>query len=69
MAAHRPTTTQARDGVGVRLPWWALALPVLAFVALFGLMTDPAQARSHTAGDAEAGFRALLVSVHQLLTR
>ncbi|MET9950708.1 hypothetical protein ABZ135_04060 [Streptomyces sp. NPDC006339] len=41
-------------GVDTRLPWWALALPVLAFVALFLLITGPGEAHA-TAGDPGVG--------------
>ncbi|MFI5807322.1 hypothetical protein [Streptomyces sp. NPDC051561] len=34
--------------LGKRLPWWAVALPVAAFVVLFVLMAGPGQA--HAAG-------------------
>ncbi|KQX53621.1 MULTISPECIES: hypothetical protein [unclassified Streptomyces] len=45
MSAHtytrvRPTTS----GVDTRLPWWALALPAAAFVALLLLMAGPGEA-------------------------
>ncbi|MGW0085592.1 hypothetical protein [Streptomyces sp. NPDC003393] len=33
-----PATT---GGVDMRLPWWALALPALAFVALLALILNP----------------------------
>ncbi|MGW0815029.1 hypothetical protein ACWD00_17510 [Streptomyces viridiviolaceus] len=36
-------------GVEIRLPWWALALPVLAFATLL-LMLDPSDAHA-AAGD------------------
>ncbi|MEU7383484.1 MULTISPECIES: hypothetical protein [unclassified Streptomyces] len=39
-----PATTGA--GVDSRLPWWALALPVLAFVALLLLIGNPADAQA-----------------------
>ncbi|MFH9983798.1 hypothetical protein ACH4ND_32195 [Streptomyces sp. NPDC017179] len=39
-----PATTGA--GVDSRLPWWALALPVLAFVALLLLIRNPADAQA-----------------------
>ncbi|GLF98717.1 hypothetical protein [Streptomyces yaizuensis] len=41
-----PSTAEAggHAGTGIRLRWWTLALPVLAFVALMGLLADPAQA-------------------------
>ncbi|GAA2602831.1 hypothetical protein GCM10010424_62450 [Streptomyces lienomycini] len=32
----------------MRLPWWALALPVLAFVALLLLILNPADAHAAT---------------------
>jgi len=40
----------ARPGgaVGSRLPWWGLALPTVAFVALLLLILNPADA--HAAG-------------------
>ncbi|WP_320784936.1 hypothetical protein [Streptomyces sp. CRN 30] len=31
---------------GTRLPWWALALPTLAFVALLLLLLEPSNARA-----------------------
>ncbi|GAA3795922.1 hypothetical protein [Streptomyces chiangmaiensis] len=36
-----PATT---GGVDIRLPWWALALPTLAFIVLLALILDPADA-------------------------
>ncbi|MEV5440351.1 hypothetical protein AB0K80_30735 [Streptomyces sp. NPDC052682] len=39
-----------RDGAGHCLPWWALALPALAFVALLALILDPSDAHA-AAGD------------------
>ncbi|MFF9375281.1 hypothetical protein ACF1BB_12135 [Streptomyces griseoluteus] len=33
-------------GAGARLPWWALALPVLAFVALLLLLLNPSDAHA-----------------------
>ncbi|WAP55268.1 hypothetical protein PS467_10820 [Streptomyces luomodiensis] len=40
----------ADSGVDVRLPWWALALPVLAFVALLLLLTGPTDAHAASGG-------------------
>ncbi|MFJ3310169.1 hypothetical protein ACIPSA_45700 [Streptomyces sp. NPDC086549] len=40
-----PATT---GGVDIRLPWWALALPTLAFVALFLLILSPSNAHAAT---------------------
>ncbi|MFJ9906404.1 hypothetical protein ACIRVK_26505 [Streptomyces sp. NPDC101152] len=41
-----PATT---GGVDIRLPWWALVLPALAFVVLLALMLNPTGAQA--AGD------------------
>nr|BFD85617.1 hypothetical protein StreXyl84_50180 [Streptomyces sp. Xyl84] len=41
----RPATT---GGVDIRLPWWALALPALAFVALLALILNPSDAHAAT---------------------
>jgi hypothetical protein len=38
-----PATT---GGVGVQLPWWAVALPALGFVTLLLLILNPAQAQA-----------------------
>ncbi|MFJ2027569.1 hypothetical protein ACIODW_27680 [Streptomyces sp. NPDC087897] len=35
-------------GVGIRLPWWALALPAVAFVALLAMILSPGQAHAAT---------------------
>ncbi|MFI8834103.1 hypothetical protein ACIGPN_24150 [Streptomyces afghaniensis] len=47
-----PTHTRphpaTRAGVGSRLPWWALALPTLAFVALLVLILNPSDAQAAT---------------------
>ncbi|GLV80243.1 hypothetical protein [Streptomyces hygroscopicus] len=40
----------ADSGVDFRLPWWALALPVLAFVALLLLLTGPTDAQAASSG-------------------
>ncbi|WP_055526424.1 hypothetical protein [Streptomyces graminilatus] len=40
-----PATTR---GVDIRLPWWALALPTLAFVALLTLLLNPTDAQAAT---------------------
>ncbi|MEW2498624.1 MULTISPECIES: hypothetical protein [Streptomyces] len=46
MSARTPTRTHpaTTGGVDIRLPWWALALPALAFVALLALILNPADA-------------------------
>lgn len=39
---HPVTTT----GVGMRLPWWAVALPALGFATLLLVILNPAQAQA-----------------------
>ncbi|MDN3263025.1 hypothetical protein QWJ26_25080 [Streptomyces sp. CSDS2] len=58
-----PATT---GGAGTRLPWWALALPALAFVALLALILNPSDAQA--AGGDPAIVR-LLERVQQLVAR
>ncbi|MEU3886470.1 hypothetical protein [Streptomyces sp. NPDC029041] len=45
-----PTHTRphpaTRAGAAGRLPWWALALPVLAFTALLTLILNPSEAHA-----------------------
>ncbi|WP_186779971.1 hypothetical protein [Streptomyces salinarius] len=55
-----------RGGVDIRLPWWAVALPVLAFVALLLLILNPADA--HAAAEQPA-IAQLLEQVEQLTAR
>ncbi|MEU6221606.1 hypothetical protein ABZ845_29515 [Streptomyces sp. NPDC047022] len=38
-----PATT---GGVDIRLPWWALALPTLAFLVLLAMILNPADTGS-----------------------
>jgi anti-sigma-K factor RskA len=49
-----PTHTRphpaTRGGLDNRLPWWALALPTLAFVTLLALLLNPSDAHA-AAGD------------------
>lgn len=58
--------TQDRTGADIRLPWWALALPVIAFVTLFALVTSPAEA--HAGGD-DAGLSRLVHFLQWIFTR
>ncbi|MFF9621135.1 hypothetical protein [Streptomyces griseosporeus] len=58
-----PATT---GGVGTRLPWWALALPTLAFITLLVLILNPSDA--HAAGG-DPAITHLLERVQQLVTR
>ncbi|CCK31102.1 putative secreted protein [Streptomyces davaonensis JCM 4913] len=63
---HTPPPSAHRGGVDIRLPWWALALPVLAFVTLLVLILDPAEAHAATADPA---ITRLLEHVQQLMAR
>ncbi|MEW2132477.1 hypothetical protein [Streptomyces sp. NPDC005435] len=62
-----PRTHPATTGVdGTRLPWWALALPVLAFTALLALILNPSEA--HAATDAPM-LAHLIEQIRALLVR
>ncbi|MFF3336152.1 hypothetical protein ACFYWX_42655 [Streptomyces sp. NPDC002888] len=47
-----PTHTRPRPAtsgrVDIRLPWWALALPLLAFITLLLLILNPSDAHAAT---------------------
>jgi len=43
-----PGATKDSASVEIQLPWWAIALPAIAFAALLLLMLNPADA--HAAG-------------------
>ncbi|GAB2884489.1 hypothetical protein GCM10027074_61320 [Streptomyces deserti] len=43
---HTRTHPATRGGVDMRLPWWALALPTLAFVTLLVLILNPSDAHA-----------------------
>ncbi|MEU5599019.1 hypothetical protein [Streptomyces sp. NPDC020298] len=53
-------------GVDIRLPWWALALPALAFVALLMLILNPSHAQAATGDPA---LTHLVERAQQLVTR
>ncbi|MGR8011341.1 hypothetical protein [Streptomyces hypolithicus] len=61
--SHHPVT--GTSGVGIRLPWWAVALPALAFVALLLLIVGPGQA--HAAQDG-TGAAYLVERIQQTLS-
>ncbi|GAP52268.1 hypothetical protein [Streptomyces azureus] len=65
-----PTHTRphpaTRAGVDSRLPWWALALPTLAFAALLVLILNPSDAQAAT-GDPLITH--LFERVQQLISR
>jgi hypothetical protein len=47
---HTPPLPATTGGVDSRLPWWALALPALAFIVLLALIANPSDAHA-AAGD------------------
>jgi hypothetical protein len=65
------TQTRSRSGaagsVEIRLPWWALALPATAFVALLSLIAGPGEAGA--AGGGEQPVSQVVQEIHQVLTR
>ncbi|MGY3200825.1 hypothetical protein [Streptomyces sp. TE5632] len=65
-STHTRPHPALRGGVDSRLPWWALALPTLAFGTLLALILNPADAHAVTA---EPGITHLLERVQQLITR
>ncbi|MFD9003956.1 hypothetical protein ACFV0T_23845 [Streptomyces sp. NPDC059582] len=58
-----PATTGRAD---IRLPWWALALPALAFVTLLALILNPSDAQAATGDPA---ITHLLERVQELFAR
>lgn len=57
MSAHthgRSHPQASSGGVEIRLPWWSVALPALAFAVLFALMADSGRAHA-AAGDPVVG--------------
>ncbi|MFJ6567368.1 hypothetical protein ACIQNU_08090 [Streptomyces sp. NPDC091292] len=43
-------------GVEIRLPWWALVLPAIAFVILLTLILNPSDAHAATSDPAVGRF-------------
>ncbi|GAA4091134.1 hypothetical protein [Streptomyces shaanxiensis] len=58
-----PASTGRAD---IRLPWWALALPTLAFITLLTLILDPSDAHAATA---EPAITRLFEHIQQLIMR
>ncbi|MGW6745161.1 hypothetical protein ACWGDX_31255 [Streptomyces sp. NPDC055025] len=54
----------ASGSIEIRLPWWSVALPAVAFAALLLLMTGSGQAR---AAAADPGVGRILEQIHQTL--
>ncbi|MEU2433970.1 MULTISPECIES: hypothetical protein [unclassified Streptomyces] len=52
---HTRSHAPAAGGVDIRLPWWALVLPVLGFALLLVLMSTAGDAQAAT-GDPSVGF-------------
>jgi hypothetical protein len=65
-----PTHTRphpaSRGGVDIRLPWWALALPTLAFITLLVLILNPSDAQAATGDPA---ITHIFERLQQLVTR
>jgi len=65
-----PTHTRphpaTRGGVDIRLPWWALALPTLAFIVLLAVILNPTDAQAASGDPAVAH---LVERVQQLIAR
>ncbi|MEW2289007.1 hypothetical protein [Streptomyces sp. NPDC047841] len=68
MAARTPSRPHpaTTGGVDIRLPWWALALPALAFLVLLALILNPSDAQAATGDPA---VTRLLEHAQQLLAR
>ncbi|MEU9367363.1 hypothetical protein AB0D78_02780 [Streptomyces avermitilis] len=66
MSACTPTRPHpaTSGGVDIRLPWWALALPALAFVALLALIINPSDT---SAAAGEPAITHLLERVQMVL--
>ncbi|MEL5954675.1 hypothetical protein ACGF8B_12865 [Streptomyces sp. NPDC047917] len=62
---HTPTTHPATGSVEVRLPWWAIALPAIAFAALLLLIMGSGEAQAATADPA---ISRLLARITALVT-
>ncbi|MFE7268154.1 hypothetical protein ACFU9B_40155 [Streptomyces sp. NPDC057592] len=60
---HTPTIHPATGSVEVRLPWWAIALPAIAFAALLLLITGSGEAHAATADPAISRLLARIVAL------
>ncbi|MCS0637240.1 hypothetical protein NX801_16530 [Streptomyces sp. LP05-1] len=58
-------THRSTPGADIRLPWWALALPALAFTVLLALITTGAGGAPAPVGDPAMGR--VLEQVHHTL--
>ncbi|ATW47843.1 hypothetical protein ACWGJT_26710 [Streptomyces xantholiticus] len=64
---HPRSSAHVPGAGGVRLPWWALALPVIAFCVLLMLIAGPDEA--HAAAGDDPGVSEFLRLVHRALAR
>lgn len=62
----RSHSCASSDSVEIRLPWWSVVMPAVAFVVLFLLIADPGQAQAAT-GDPTVGR--ILEHIHLTLAR
>ncbi|OIJ93414.1 hypothetical protein [Streptomyces colonosanans] len=62
---HTRPHTATTGGVEIRLPWWAIALPTLAFVVLLALILNPADT---TADGGDAALSHLVARIQQTVT-
>ncbi|WP_156724386.1 hypothetical protein [Streptomyces apocyni] len=46
---HTRSIPRPRAGIEVRLPWWGIALPVIAFAVLLTLLIHPVDAQAASA--------------------
>ncbi|MFI9615984.1 hypothetical protein ACIHCM_30605 [Streptomyces sp. NPDC052023] len=65
-STHTRPRSATTGRVDIRLPWWAVALPTLAFVALLALILNPADAHAATG---EPAIAHLVERAHQLISR
>ncbi|MFF9352564.1 hypothetical protein [Streptomyces sp. NPDC014734] len=60
---HTRPSSQATGAVDVRLPWWAVALPSIAFVVLLLLIVSPDEAHAATTDPAVGRLFARIVAL------
>jgi anti-sigma-K factor RskA len=63
---HTSPHPATRVGVDSRLPWWALALPTLAFVVLLAMILNPTDAQ---AASGDPAVTRLVERAQQLIAR
>jgi hypothetical protein len=63
---HTPPHPASTGRADIRLPWWALALPTLAFITLLTLILNPSDAHAATA---EPAISQLFERIQRLIMR